>query len=307
MAEPLIQIDNLKKHYPIKQGVFSRVVGHVRAVDGVSFTVDRRETVGLVGESGCGKTTVGRTLLRLLEPTAGEVNFDGVNVFGLNAAQLRALRRRMQIIFQDPYASLNPRMTVQQIVGEGLGIHQLARGRDRRDRVAAMLERVGLQPDHLTRYPHEFSGGQRQRIGIARALILNPEFVVCDEAVSALDVSIQAQIINLLEELQQEMNLSYLFIAHDLGVVRHICDRVLVMYYGKLVEAAATEELFTNPVHPYTRALLSAVPTINAAQRRERIVWPPDGTTPEQARAQLQDKDLHWREVSPGHGVLEGL
>jgi ABC-type oligopeptide transport system ATPase subunit len=246
-------------------------------------------------------------LLRLLEPTAGTVEFDGVNVFGLDAAQLRTMRRRMQIIFQDPYASLNPRMTVQRIVGEGLSIHGLAAGTEQRDRVAAMLTRVGLQEDHLMRYPHEFSGGQRQRIGIARALILNPDFVVCDEAVSALDVSIQAQIINLLEELQAEMNLSYLFIAHDLGVVRHICDRVLVMYYGRIVESAPTEELFNNPVHPYTRALLSAVPAIDPGQRRERIVWPPGGTTPEQARAQLQEQTLRRREVRPGHWVLEEL
>src|ERR1051326_1260776 len=274
MADQLIKVEGLKKHFPVKKGVFSRVVGQVRAVDGVSFEVKKQETLGLVGESGCGKTTVGRTLLRLLEPTAGKVTFDGVDFFGLDKSSLRQIRRRMQIIFQDPYSSLNPRMTVEQIVGEGMAIHGMANGSERRDRVVAMLKRVGLQAEHLTRYPHEFSGGQRQRIGIARALILNPDFVVCDEAVSALDVSVQAQVINLLEELQAEMHLSYLFIAHDLNVVRHISDHVAVMYLGKIVEYATTEELFRNPLHPYTQALLSAIPIPDPTTRRKRIILP---------------------------------
>jgi ABC-type oligopeptide transport system ATPase subunit len=305
MAEKLIHVQNLKKYFPIKTGVFSRVAGHVRAVDDVSFFINRQETVGLVGESGCGKTTVGRTILRLIEPTAGEAFIGSVNIFGCARGELRSLRQNMQIIFQDPYSSLNPRMTVEQIVGEGLTIHKLADAGNRRDRVAEMLRKVGLQPEHMTRYPHEFSGGQRQRIGIARALILNPEFVVCDEAVSALDVSIQAQIINLLEELQQEMRLSYLFVSHDLGVVEHISDRVLVMYFGKIVESAPTEEIFNNPVHPYTQALLSAVPQIDPALKRKRIVWPPGGTTPEEARERMLTQQFAWREVSKDHWVLE--
>ncbi len=305
MAEKLIEVKGLSKHFPIRKGLFSRVAGHVRAVDDVSFVVHRQETVGLVGESGCGKTTAGRTILRLIEPTAGAAVFEGQDVFQCDRGSLRAKRRQMQIIFQDPYGSLNPRMTIEQIVGEGLGIHGMAHGAERRAMVAEMLRRVGLQPEHMGRYPHEFSGGQRQRIGIARALILNPKFVVCDEAVSALDVSIQAQIINLLEELQQQMQLSYLFIAHDLGVVEHISDRVLVMYFGKIVESAPTAEIFNNPLHPYTKALLSAVPRIDPAKKRQRMVWPPGGATPEQARAMLQQRKHVWREVSPGHGVLE--
>jgi ABC-type oligopeptide transport system ATPase subunit len=305
MAEKLIQVQNLKKYFPIKKGVFSRVAGHVRAVDDVSFTINRQETVGLVGESGCGKTTVGRTLLRLIEPTAGSAMFGETDIFSCRSEELRELRQSMQIIFQDPYGSLNPRMTVEQIVGEGLAIHGLAERGERRSAVTEILRRVGLQPEHMSRYPHEFSGGQRQRIGIARALVLNPEFVVCDEAVSALDVSIQAQIINLLEELQQEMQLSYLFISHDLGVVEHISDRVLVMYFGKIVESAPTEEIFSNPVHPYTKALLSAVPRLDPKQRRERIVWPPGGTTPEEARARMLTQQFAWREVSKEHWVLE--
>jgi ABC-type oligopeptide transport system ATPase subunit len=305
MAEKLIHVQNLKKYFPIRTGVFSRVAGHVRAVDDVSFSINRQETVGLVGESGCGKTTAGRTILRLIEPTAGEAFIGSVNIFDCARSELRSLRQNMQIIFQDPYSSLNPRMTVEQIVGEGLSIHGLGNRGVRRDRVAEMLRKVGLQPEHMTRYPHEFSGGQRQRIGIARALILDPKFVVCDEAVSALDVSIQAQIINLLEELQQRMELSYLFISHDLGVVEHICDRVLVMYFGKIVESASTEEIFNNPVHPYTQALLSAVPRIDPALKRKRITWPPGGTTPEQARARMLTQQFAWREVSKDHWVLE--
>ncbi len=316
MSEPLVQVHGLKKHFPVKKGVFSRVVAQVRAVDGVSFAVNKQETLGLVGESGCGKTTVGRTLLRLLEPTGGKVTFGGESVFDLDKTALRQMRRRMQIIFQDPYASLNPRMTVEQIVGEGMAIHGMANGGERRDRVVAMLKRVGLQPEHLTRYPHEFSGGQRQRIGIARALILNPEFVVCDEAVSALDVSIQAQIINLLEELQAEMKLSYLFIAHDLNVVRHISDHVAVMYLGKIVEYAATEELFNSPLHPYTQALLSAIPVPDPQTKRKRIILPgnvpspinPPSGCPFHPRCPVAEERCktevpEWREVKPGHWV----
>ena len=304
-SRPLLTVTDLKKHFPVRKRILSRASDGVRAVDGVSFVVDRRETVGLVGESGCGKTTVGRTLLRLTEPTGGSASFDGLDLFHLGRQDLAALRRRMQIIFQDPYASLDPRMTVRQIVGEGLEVHRIGDKGQRSEKVEGMIERVGLQRDHLARYAHEFSGGQRQRIGIARALILHPDFVVCDEAVSALDVSIQAQIINLLEELQGEMNLAYLFIAHDLGVVRHICDRVLVMYFGRIVETARTAELFANPVHPYTQALLSAMPRIQPRQRRERILWPPGVTTPEEARARIQDFPSHWRDLGNGHGVLE--
>jgi oligopeptide/dipeptide ABC transporter ATP-binding protein len=316
MADQLIKVEGLKKHFPVKKGVFSRVVGQVRAVDGVSFEVKKQETLGLVGESGCGKTTVGRTLLRLLEPTAGKVTFDGVDFFGLDKSSLRQIRRRMQIIFQDPYSSLNPRMTVEQIVGEGMAIHGMANGSERRDRVVAMLKRVGLQAEHLTRYPHEFSGGQRQRIGIARALILNPDFVVCDEAVSALDVSVQAQVINLLEELQAEMHLSYLFIAHALNVVRHISDHVAVMYLGKIVEYATTEELFGNPLHPYTQALLSAIPIPDPTTRRKRIILPgsvpspinPPGGCPFHPRCPIAIDNCSkivpaWRELRKGHWV----
>jgi len=314
MNDSLLKVLDLKKHFPVKKGVFSRTVAHVRAVDGVSFEVKKQETLGLVGESGCGKTTVGRTLLRLLEPTDGKVFFGDESIFDLDKYELRLLRRRMQIIFQDPYASLNPRMTVEQIVGEGLAIHDQANGSKRRDRVVAMLKRVGLQPEHLTRYPHEFSGGQRQRIGIARALILNPEFVVCDEAVSALDVSIQAQIINLLEELQAEMHLSYLFIAHDLNVVRHISDHVAVMYLGKIVEYAETEELFNNPLHPYTQALLSAIPVPDPTTKRKRIILPgsvpspinPPSGCPFHPRCPIAEERCktevpEWREIKPGH------
>jgi len=314
MNDSLLKVLDLKKHFPVKKGVFSRTVAHVRAVDGVSFEVKKQETLGLVGESGCGKTTVGRTLLRLLEPTDGKVFFGDESIFDLDKYELRLLRRRMQIIFQDPYASLNPRMTVEQIVGEGLAIHDQGNGSKRRDRVVAMLKRVGLQPEHLTRYPHEFSGGQRQRIGIARALILNPEFVVCDEAVSALDVSIQAQIINLLEELQAEMHLSYLFIAHDLNVVRHISDHVAVMYLGKIVEYAETEELFNNPLHPYTQALLSAIPVPDPTTKRKRIILPgsvpspinPPSGCPFHPRCPIAEERCktevpEWREIKPGH------
>ena len=260
MSEPLLRVRDLKKWYPLRAGAFGRPRAFVRAVDGVSFDVAAGETFALVGESGCGKTTVGRSILRLVPPTAGEVRFAGHDVLALRGAELRRLRRQMQIVFQDPYSSLNPRMTVGAIVGEAALVHGLARGSELDDRVAAVLRRVGLSPDHRARYPHEFSGGQRQRIGIARALVLEPRFIVCDEAVSALDVSIQAQILNLLAELQEELSLTYLFISHDLAVVEHLADRVAVMYLGRIVESAPAEELFADPRHPYTRALHAASP-----------------------------------------------
>ena len=279
-TRPLLEVKNLVKYFPIRKGVFSRVVAHVKAVDNVTFHVGEGETLGLVGESGCGKTTVGRTLLRLIEPTSGEVFFDNKAVFQTEGHSLRLLRREMQIIFQDPYGSLNPRMTVGAIVGEGITIHALAKGAEKVERVKTLLHKVGLNPNHINRYPHEFSGGQRQRIGIARALAVEPRFIVCDEAVSALDVSIQAQIINLLMDLKAEFKLSYLFIAHDLSVVRHISDRVAVMYLGKIVETAPAEELYANPMHPYTQALLSAVPPDTPDSKRQRILLPGDVPTP---------------------------
>ena len=260
MSEPLVRVRDLRKWYGLRAGLFGRPRAFVRAVDGVSFDVAPGETLALVGESGCGKTTVGRAILRLVPPTSGEVRFAGQDVLALRGAELRRLRRQMQIVFQDPYSSLNPRMTVGAIVGEALYVHGLARGSELEDRVAAVLGRVGLSADHRGRYPHEFSGGQRQRIGIARALVLEPRFLVCDEAVSALDVSIQAQILNLLAELQEELSLTYLFISHDLAVVEHLADRVAVMYLGRIVESAPADELFADPRHPYTRALLAANP-----------------------------------------------
>lgn len=277
---PLLDVRQLKKYFPVRSGLFSKVSAWVKAVDDVSFAIRHRETFGLVGESGCGKTTVGRTILRLMEPTGGDVTFEGDNVFAMDSQTLRATRRRMQIVFQDPYSSLNPRMTVGSIVGEPLLVHKLAKGQARTDRVYQLLDRVGLRPDHAGRYPHEFSGGQRQRIGIARALALNPKFIVCDEAVSALDVSIQAQIINLLKDLQEDYHLAYLFITHDLNVVRYIADRIAVMYLGKLAEVAPSETLFSNPKHPYTQALLSANPLPDPTVQRERILLPGDVPTP---------------------------
>jgi oligopeptide/dipeptide ABC transporter ATP-binding protein len=268
----LLVVEGLTKHFPIRSGLLGRVRGAVHAVDGVSLRIPRASTYALVGESGCGKTTTGRTLLRLLEPTAGSAVFDGTDVFAARGGALRALRRRMQIIFQDPYASLNPRMSVGGIVGEGPLLHRMGTPAEQRERVAETLRTVGLPPEYAARYPHEFSGGQRQRIGIARALVLRPEFIVCDEAISALDVSIQAQIINLLEALQARFGIAYLFIAHDLAVVRHISRRVGVMYLGHLVEEAETDDLFAEPLHPYTRALLSAIPEPDPAGTRERQV-----------------------------------
>ena len=278
--KPLLEVEGLRKHFPIHKGLFGRHVGDVKAVDDVSFVVYPKETLGLVGESGCGKTTVGRTLLRLLEPTAGAARFDGVELFDLGRAELRAMRRQMQIIFQDPYASLNPRMTVGSIIGDALELHGLAKGDERFDRARELLERVGLQGSYVDRYPHEFSGGQRQRIGIARAVALRPKFIVCDEAVSALDVSVQAQILNLMKELQEEFDLSYLFIAHDLSVVRHIADRVAVMYLGRIVETSVCGDLYEAPLHPYTQALLSAIPQPDPSRKTERVILEGDVPNP---------------------------
>jgi oligopeptide/dipeptide ABC transporter ATP-binding protein len=278
---PLLEVTNLKKHFPIHQGLFSRVSGQVYAVDGVSFSIGRGETLGLVGESGCGKSTVGRTLLKLVEPTDGTIRVGGEDITGLDAAAMLPYRRRMQMIYQDPYASLNPRMTAGEIVGEPLIVHQIGAPAERRERTAALFERVGLRPEAIDAYPHEFSGGQRQRIGIARALALNPELIVGDEPVSALDVSIQAQIINLLMELQEEFQLSYLFVAHDLAVVEHISHRVAVMYLGRIVEMTDKTSLFEMPLHPYTEALLSAVPIPRASARaRTRIILKGDVPSP---------------------------
>jgi oligopeptide/dipeptide ABC transporter ATP-binding protein len=270
--QPLVEVKNLKKYFPIRKGLFSKVVGNVRAVDDVSFAINPGETFGLVGESGCGKSTLGRVMLRLQDATGGEVNFQGRNLLTMGPQELRLMRREMQVIFQDPFGSLNPRFTVGNIIGEPLRVHGVATGKAMDERVAELLRLVGLDPSWRSRYPHEFSGGQRQRIGIARALALNPKFVVCDEAVSALDVSVQSQVINLLSDLQERLGLTYLFIAHGLNVVRHISTRIGVMYLGKMVEIADSETLFRQPAHPYTAALLSAAPTPNRHQRRERIV-----------------------------------
>ncbi len=277
---PLLEVSGLTKHFPVTRGIFGRVVGHVRAVDDLSFHIARGETLGLVGESGSGKTTAGRAILRLVEPTSGQVVFDGTDVTRADAETLRGLRRRMQIVFQDPYASLNPRMRVIDLVGEALEVHGLAKGADVEKRVASLLRKVGLSPSWINRYPHEFSGGQRQRLGIARAIALEPKLIVCDEPVSALDVSIQAQVVNLLKDLGRELELSYLFIAHDLSIVRHMSHRVAVMYLGQLVELAPAKRLFEAPAHPYTRALLSAIPVPDPKKKRTRLVLAGDVPSP---------------------------
>ncbi len=277
---PLLDIDDLRTWFPIRAGVFSNVMGHVKAVDGVSFSLQRGRTLGLVGESGCGKTTVARTILRLIPATAGRVVFDGIEVLSLGRHEMRQLRRRMQIIFQDPIGSLNPRMTIAQIVGETLWVHGIVGRREWRDRVAELLDKVGLPAEALNRYPHEFSGGQRQRIGIARALALHPDLIVCDEPVSALDVSIQSQILNLLQDLQDQMHLSYLFIAHNLAVVEHFCDDVAVMYLGRIVEQSPSDTLYVDPRHPYTQALMMAVPEPDPTRRMKRAVLPGEVPSP---------------------------
>ena len=318
-ANVLLRVENLVKHFPIKQGIIiQKQVGAVRAVDGISFDVYEGETLGLVGESGCGKSTTGRTVLQLFRPTAGSVHFNGTDLVALKGEDLRKMRRKMQMIFQDPYASLNPRMTVGEIIGEPLVVHKVASQKEIDERVDHLLELVGLNPAFSTRYPHEFSGGQRQRIGVARALALQPSFIVCDEPISALDVSIQAQVVNLLEDLQKQFNLTYLFIAHDLSMVRHISDRIAVMYLGVIVELADREELYLKPLHPYTRALLSAVPIPDpiADAKRERVILkgdvpspvnPPSGcrfrTRCPIAEGVCAESRPEFREVKPGHFV----
>ena len=277
---PLLEIRNLKKHFPLRTGLLGRAGDVVKAVDGVTLSVEDGETLGLVGESGCGKSTLGRCIIRLIEPSSGDILFGGRNITRIDFAEMRALRRRMQIIFQDPYASLNPRMRVGEIVGEGLAIHGLAHGRALREQVMQLLHRVGLREEHFDRYPHEFSGGQRQRIGIARALAVSAKFIIADEAVSALDVSIQAQILNLLQDLQEEFGLTYFFISHDLRVVEHVSTRVAVMYLGKIVEIAPAEEIYANAQHPYTRALLSAAPSADPSRKSERMILQGDVPSP---------------------------
>jgi len=315
----LVEVRDLRMWFPITRGIIiQRRVGDIKAVDGISFFIKRGETLGLVGESGCGKSTTGRAILQLYRPTGGEVIFDGVNLCELKGEKLRRMRRRMQMIFQDPYASLNPRMTVGNIIGEPLEVHNIMSGKERRERVQELLRIVGLNPYFINRYPHEFSGGQRQRIGVARALAVQPDFIVCDEPISALDVSIQAQIINLLEELQEKFNLTYLFIAHDLAVVRHISNRVAVMYLGKLMELTDRDTLYREPLHPYTKALLSAVPIPDPVveERRQRIILEGDVPSPAnppsgcnfRTRCPVKmdicaEVEPEWKEVQPDHFV----
>ena len=317
-AAPLLAVENLTKHFPVMQGVFRRQVGTVKAVDGLDFEIRERETLGLVGESGCGKSTAGRVILRLYDATAGRIVFRGTDITSVDGESLRRLRPRMQMIFQDPQDSLNPRMTVGSIIGEPLVEHGTVRGRALQERVEELLDAVGLDPGFTNRYPHEFSGGQRQRIGVARALALNPEFIVCDEPIAALDVSIQAQVVNLLEDLQKRLGLTYLFISHDLSMIRHIADRVAVMYLGKIVELASSDVLYREPLHPYTRALLSAVPIHDPEReaRRERVILsgdvpspanPPAGcrfsTRCPMAAPECSAREPQWRELRPGHRV----
>jgi len=280
MEQPLLEVKNLKKYFPIKGGIFSKAIGYVYAVDGVSFYLNEGESLGLVGESGCGKSTTARVILRLIEPTDGEILFEGKDICKLDNKEMRSIRRDMQIVFQDPYASLDPRRTVEQIIGEPLNVFEIGTKKERKERIVYLLQKVGLSPDHARRYPHEFSGGQRQRIGIARALALNPKLIIGDEPVSALDVSIQAQVINLMEDIQKEFKLSYIIIAHDLAVVEHICDRIAVMYLGRIVELARDKELYSSPVHPYTVALLSAIPVPDPNITKKRIILEGDVPSP---------------------------
>ncbi|XEC95879.1 ABC transporter ATP-binding protein [Paenibacillus tarimensis] len=316
MSGPLLEVNNLKKYFPVKAGVFQRTVGHIRAVDGVSFTASRGETIGMVGESGCGKSTVGRTIVRLYDKTDGSVMYKGRDVHTLSKKDLRGLRTKMQLVFQDPFSSLNPRIKVGEAIGEPLVDHGLCKRSEMRERVHEVLDICGLAPYHFDRYPHEFSGGQRQRIGIARALILQPDFIVLDEPVSALDVSIQAQIINLLSDLQVQRNLTYLFISHDLSVVEHLCTKVIVMYLGSVVEMAGRDELFNRPLHPYTKALLSAAPVPDPDLKRERIILkgdipspanPPSGckfhTRCPMAEARCRKEMPIYRDAGGGHYV----
>ncbi len=316
MNEPIIRLQNIKKYFPVRGGVFSRVIGHIKAVDNVSFSIKKGETLGLVGESGCGKSTLGRTILKLLDPTGGNVYYKDHSIFETGKEQLRCLRRELQMIFQDPYSSLNPRLNVGEIIGESIEFHGMASGREKQEKVKYMLEICGLSPHHHRRYPHEFSGGQRQRIGIARALSLNPEFVVADEPISSLDVSIQAQIVNLMEDLQEEFGLTYLFISHDLSMVRYIADHVAVMYLGKVVEICDKNELYDNPLHPYTQALLSAVPIMDPDLKSNRIILSGDVPSPAnpplgcnfnprcryaEERCRVEEPEL--REINGGHCV----